>query len=146
MTTALTRTIARLLLLPTLLISAAVLVKGYASVGDGFSAGVIAAVGVLLQYLSFGYRAVEESFPWLRFSPYLAFGGLLLALAVAFLPTLSGQAVLTHSPPPGGEVAHFGALELHTAVLFDLGVYGIVLGFTVHAMRAIAQVSRRGAP
>ena len=58
-TTVLTRMVARLLLAPVLVVAAAVLVKGYADVGDGFAAGVIAALGVLLQYLAFGRAAVR---------------------------------------------------------------------------------------
>ena len=61
MTTALTRMVARLLLAPVLVVAVAVLIKGYADVGDGFAAGVIAALGVLLQYLAFGRAAVERA-------------------------------------------------------------------------------------
>jgi hypothetical protein len=52
MSTILTLTVARLILLPTLVTAIAILVKGYASVGDGFSAGVIASTGVVIQFLS----------------------------------------------------------------------------------------------
>src|SRR3712207_5601760 len=44
-----TRAIARLLYLPTLLVAAAILVKGFVETGDGFSAGVVGALGVLLR-------------------------------------------------------------------------------------------------
>ncbi|HEU4898811.1 MAG TPA: MnhB domain-containing protein, partial [Actinomycetota bacterium] len=63
MTTALTRMVARLLLVPVLMVAAAFLIKGYVDVGDGFGAGVIAALGVLLQYLAFGRAAVERVLP-----------------------------------------------------------------------------------
>ena len=42
MTSLPTRHVARLMLAPVLMIALAVLVKGYADVGDGFAAGVIA--------------------------------------------------------------------------------------------------------
>jgi hypothetical protein len=38
-----TRAVARLLYLPTLLVAAAILVKGFVETGDGFSAGVVGA-------------------------------------------------------------------------------------------------------
>jgi multicomponent Na+:H+ antiporter subunit B len=38
-TTVLTRAVSRLLLAPVLMVAAAVLIKGYADVGDGFAAG-----------------------------------------------------------------------------------------------------------
>ena len=102
MTTVLTRMVARLLLGPVLVVAVAVLVKGYADVGDGFAAGVIAALGVLLQYLAFGRAAVERALP-VRRAAQLAIGGLLVALAVAFVPVLAGGAPLQHAPGPGRE-------------------------------------------
>jgi multisubunit Na+/H+ antiporter MnhB subunit len=128
--TVLTRTVARLLLLPTLMVALGVLVKGYSQTGDGFSAGVIAATGVLLQYLAFGRRAVRRVLP-----PGLVrvavVGGLLLALLLAFVPTLFGRPVLTHAPAPDQAVSSLGTLELHTAVLFDVAVFCLVFGFVV---------------
>jgi multisubunit Na+/H+ antiporter MnhB subunit len=59
-TTVLTRMVARLLLVPVLMVTTAILIKGYVDVGDGFAAGVIAALGVLLQYLAFGRAAVRR--------------------------------------------------------------------------------------
>jgi multisubunit Na+/H+ antiporter MnhB subunit len=126
----LTRTVARLLLLPILMVAIATLVKGYSQTGDGFSAGVIAAVAILLQYLVFGRRAVRHVLPP-AVAPEAVLFGLLLALLVAFVPTLLGEPVLTHAPPPGREVISFGTLALHTAVLFDVAVFGLVFGFVV---------------
>lgn len=136
MTTALTRMVARLLLGPVLVVAVAVLVKGYADVGDGFAAGVIAALGVLLQYLAFGRAAVEPALP-VRRAAQLAIGGLLVALAVAFVPVLAGGAPLQHGPAPGGKVVHLGSLELLTAVAFDVGVFALVLGLAVAFIQLI---------
>jgi multicomponent Na+:H+ antiporter subunit B len=136
-TTVLTRAVARLLLAPVLMVAAAVLVKGYADVGDGCAAGVIAALGVLLQYLAFGRAAVEQALP-VRRAAQLAVGGLLLALAVAFLPVLGGGAPLQHAPAPGYEVVKLGSLELIGAVAFDVGVFALVLGMVVATIGLIA--------
>lgn len=137
MTTLMTQTVARLLLAPSLVISAAILVKGYASVGDGFSAGVVAALGVLAQYLAFGYREADRLLP-VRLAPAGAIAGLLLALAVTFASVLRGEPLLTHAPPPGAHVVRLGTLELITAVVFDVGVFLLVLGATVGILRAVA--------
>jgi multicomponent Na+:H+ antiporter subunit C len=67
-TTTLTRMVARGLLAPILVVAAAILVKGYADVGDGFAAGVVAALGVLLQILAFGREEVAAALP-LRHAP-----------------------------------------------------------------------------
>jgi multisubunit Na+/H+ antiporter MnhB subunit len=130
MSTLLTRTIARLLLLPTLMVAVATMIKGYAEAGDGFSAGVIAATAILLQYLAFGRRAVHHVLPAFL-APAAVFFGLLLALVLAFLPSVLGQPPLTHVPSPGAPVVSLGALAVHTAVLFDLAVFFLVFGFVV---------------
>ena len=130
LSTILTRTVARLLLLPTLVVAVAVLVKGYSQTGDGFSAGVIAATGVLLQYVAFGRRAVSRVVP-AGLAPTAVVVGLLLALLLAFVPTLFGRPVLTHAPAPDEAVVSLGTLALHTAVLFDVAIFCLVFGFVV---------------
>lgn len=136
----LTQAIARLLLVPTLVIAVAVLVKGYADIGDGFSAGVVAALGILLQYLAFGRAETERLLP-IRFVPLLAFVGLLVALAIAAIPLLRGEALLTHFPEAGGKVVHLGTVELITAVGFDVAIFLLVLGAAVGIIHAIAVVA-----
>jgi multisubunit Na+/H+ antiporter MnhB subunit len=135
-----TRTVARLLLLPTLVTALAILVKGYTQPGDGFSAGVVAALGVLLQLMVFG-REEAEKIPGVRRAGALAFVGLLAALALALAPLLFGDAVLTHYPPPGAKVGHFGTLEFITPVLFDCAVFLLVFGFVVGSVGAISRAT-----
>jgi len=144
-TTALTQTVARLVFLPALMVAMATLVKGYADTGDGFTAGVIAALAVLLQVVAFGVDEVERRLP-LRAAPSVAFAGVVLALVVAFLPVLFGRPIMTHAPAPGAAVIHLGTLELITAVVFDVGVFLLVLGFTVSTIGLIAHLRRRESP
>lgn len=137
-TSILTQVISRLLLAPILVIALAVMVKGYVDVGDGFSAGVIAALGMLLQYLVFGPGLTERLLPMRRL-PALAFIGLLLALVVALVPVFAGDPLLTHLPRPGNEVVELGTLELITAVAFDAAIFLLVLGAAVGIIHAIAR-------
>ncbi len=137
MTSVMTQLLARLLLAPILLVALAVLVKGYPDVGDGFAAGVIAGLGILLQYLAFGREEAARMLP-IRFVPSLAFAGLLLALAVAFWPLLRGDAIFTHLPRPGSEPIHVGTLELITAFAFDVSIFLLVTGAVVGIIHAIA--------
>lgn len=138
MSTAMTQHVARLLLLPIFMIALAVVVKGYADTGDGFAAGVIAALGVLLQYLAFGHEAAERM-RIVRYAPLGALLGLFLALLLAFVPVLFGEPVLTHLPRVGEHAVHFGTLEFITPALFDVGVLLVVYGFAVGAIGAIAR-------
>ena len=142
MTTVLTQTIARLLLLPTLTVALATLVKGYADTGDGFTAGVIAALAVLIQYVAFGAPEVARFLP-VRHAPAVAFAGLALALVVTFAPVLRGEPIMTHAPPPGASVVHLGTVELITAVLFDVGVFLLVFGFFVSILESVARAGER---
>lgn len=132
--------VARALLLPTWMIAFAMLVKGYVETGDGFSAGVIAALGVLIQYLAFGTDVAEKMLP-VRYATQLAAVGLLLSLAVAFLPVAFGDPVMTHWPPVGDKPVHLGSLELISAVTFDIGVFLLVVGFCIGVIDLIAHLT-----
>jgi multisubunit Na+/H+ antiporter MnhB subunit len=135
--TALTRMVARMLLPPTLVVALAILVKGYVDVGDGFSAGVIVALGLLLQSLAFGRDAVAEALP-LRHGLTLAFTGLGITAAVLAAPVALGDAPLTHWPPPGDEAIHIGTLEVITAVGFDVGIFLLVAGSVIAILDALS--------
>lgn len=143
MTTAITQLASRLLFLPILMLSFAVLIKGYADIGDGFSAGVIASLGLILQAVAFGAREFDR-LPLSRMAPLATFVGLFLALCTAFGPVLFGNPILYHYPPAGAKVTHFGSLEFITPVIFDIGVYLVVIGFSVGATAAVArEIERR---
>lgn len=129
---------ARIVFLPSWVIAIAIMLKGYADVGDGFSAGVIAALGVLLQGLAFGAEELDQ-ITVSRIAPILSFVGLVLALLTAFVPILFGENLFTHWPGINEHAVHFGALEFITPVLFDIGVFLIVYGFCVGGLHAIAR-------
>ncbi len=129
---------ARLLLVPGLVISIAVVLHGYADVGDGFSAGVIAALVVLLQGLAFGADELDRIFV-ARIAPILSLVGLFIALLTAFVPLMLGDNLFTHRPGINEPVFVFGVLEFMTPVLFDIGVYLVVYGFCVGGVHAIAR-------
>ena len=128
---------AKLLLMPIWMVAFAILIKGYVDTGDGFSAGVVAALAVLMQYVVFGVEQVESI--WIvRHARRLAAGGLLIATTVAFGPVLLGDPIMTHYPRPGEDVIHFGSLELLTAMFFDVGVFLLVVGFCISSIDLIA--------
>ena len=142
MTTELTRLVARMLLLPSFMVALGVMIKGYADVGDGFSAGVTAALGVALQIMAFGTQELSR-LAVVRLAPRGTFLGLFIALLTAFVPAIRGQALFTHWPPAGEEAVHFGTLEFITAVAFDVGVFLVVFGFSVGVIASIARAQAR---
>jgi multisubunit Na+/H+ antiporter MnhB subunit len=135
----LTESVARLLLAPALMVAAAMLVKGYVDVGDGFSAAVVVTLAVALQYLVLGARRTEEEIPVLRHAPRVAIAGLLIALASGFFSVLLGDPIFTHEPARGDRPLHIGRLELMTPVLFDVGVFLLVAGALVALIHHLAQ-------
>lgn len=133
-------TVAPRLLGPALMVAAAIIVKGYADVGDGFSAGVIVALAISLRYITLGPDVTERSLPILRHSPVVASCGLLIALAVGFAGVVVGDPPFTHYPGPGGHVTTIGTLELITAVIFDVGVFLLVTGALVTLVHHLARL------
>jgi multicomponent Na+:H+ antiporter subunit B len=125
---------------PAVMIAAAIIVKGYTDVGDGFSAGVIVALAIALRYVTLGIERTERSLRVLAHSQVIAAGGLLLALAVGFLPVAAGDPPFTHRPGPGAEVVKLGTLELISAVAFDVGVFLLVCGVLVTLVHQLARL------
>lgn len=138
-TTALTQLVARIFLPASAMVAMATLIKGYTDTGDGFSAGVILSLGVLIQFVSFGYQSTINRLRVLSYAAPMAYGGVLLALLVTFIPVLRGDPIMTHTPRPAEHVVHIGSIELLTAVLFDVAVFFLVFGFCVGAMGFIAR-------
>lgn len=142
MTTYLTKTAARILLIPIFLFALGVMVKGYADIGDGFSAGVIASLGVALQVMVFGPAELTR-LPVVQLAPRGTFVGVFIALLTAFVPAARGEPLMRHWPYAGESVVHFGTLEFITAVAFDVGVFLVVFGFGVGVTAAIARSQAR---
>jgi multisubunit Na+/H+ antiporter MnhB subunit len=128
------------LLGPAVMVAAAVLVKGYGDVGDGFSAAVIVALAIALRYIALGSERAERGLPILRHAPVIAACGLLMALAVGFAPVAVGEPPFTHAPAAGAGVVKIGRLELITAVAFDVGVFLLVCGALVTVVHLLARL------
>jgi len=71
-------------------------------------------------------------------APATALGGLALAVAVLAVPFALGGAPFEHWPPAGEAAVHVGSLELISAVVFDVGVFLLVLGAAVTIIDALA--------
>ncbi|MGN6871653.1 MAG: MnhB domain-containing protein [Solirubrobacteraceae bacterium] len=134
------------LLGPALMVAAAIIVRGYTDVGDGFSAGVVVALAVALRYVALGVDGAESTLPILRRAPAAAVAGLLIALASGFFSLASGDPPFTHEPGPGEHAIKIGTLELITAVLFDIGVLLLVTGALVTLVHQLARLTEGPEP
>ncbi len=116
------------------------LLRGHDQPGGGFAAGIAMATGFLLQYLAGGARWVEER---LRILPvrWIAVG-LITSVATGLGSLVFGYPFLTsyfqYTPIP-----YIGKMPMASAMLFDLGVFSLVVGATVLMLIAIAHQSLR---
>jgi multicomponent K+:H+ antiporter subunit A len=133
----------RLLLPLAILVSLFFLLRGHNAPGGGFVGGLMLATAVILQYLVGGTLWVESH---LRIHPiyWMAFG-LLGALFAGAGAWLAGTPFLT-SQAWHGSLPLIGELHLSTVLLFDLGVYMVVVGATILMLVAIAHQSLRSHP
>ena len=100
------------LLAPAIMLAIALIVKGYAEVGEGFSAGVIVALAVGLRYVTLGRGRADRTLPFARRADVVATAGLLIAFAFGFAGLIVGQPPFTHLPLHGEPVISIGRLEL----------------------------------
>jgi multicomponent Na+:H+ antiporter subunit B len=116
------RSSARYVLLASLALSLFVLLRGHNEPGGGFIGGLIGALGFVFHALALGSGATRRA---LRLDP-IAWAGLgLVAAAIAGLPAL-----LRHAEPFLTQQWILGT-PIGTTLLFDLGVYLVVIGFAL---------------
>lgn len=130
----------RLLLPMAAMVSAYLLLRGHNAPGGGFVGGLVLAIAVILQYMAGGTVWVESR---TRIHPsyWMALGLLSAAVAgagacLASYPFLTALTVHLHLPL-------IGEVHLSSVLLFDLGVYMLVIGATVLMLIAIAHQSLR---
>lgn len=116
------------------------LIRGHDLPGGGFAGGITMSIAIVLQYMAGGTRVAEAR---LRVRPLPWIGiGLLVAVLTGAGAFLFGYPFLSSSFRYL-ELPLFGAVPLATALLFDLGVFALVVGATALILVAIAHQSIR---
>jgi multisubunit Na+/H+ antiporter MnhB subunit len=111
---------------PTLvLFSVYLLVVGHDSPGGGFAGGLLGSAALLLVYLAYGDRGVWKTLPT---DPEIIAGvGLTFAAGAAMLGmVVEGQLLAAISA--SAEVPLLGDVKVSSVLLFDTGVYLVVVG------------------
>ncbi|AWM59857.1 MnhB domain-containing protein [Pseudomonas songnenensis] len=110
----------RILFILMLAVSLFVLYRGHNEPGGGFVGGLIAAAGFATLALA---RGVDVARATLRFEPMTVIGFGILAALLGGLPGLwLDDSFLAH------QWAILGSAHIGTTLLFDIGVYLVVLG------------------
>ena len=112
-----------------LILSLILLYRGHNLPGGGFIGGLMAASSIILLAYAHGWAETEKSLP---IDPLvLMASGLVLAMLSGLPGILAGDVFMKGLWLSPFNVAFLGKVKLGTPLLFDIGVYLAVIGFTV---------------
>lgn len=115
------------------------LLRGHNLPGGGFIGGLGSAISLIMLSLAFGVARTEEI---LRVDPMrLAAIGLGLSLGTALVPLLGGAPFLRHFHFKWEGLPVLGDIEVGTPLLFDLGVFLVVVGVTAKMIFVLSRVN-----
>lgn len=121
-------TVARLVFFLVNVFALYLLLRGHNLPGGGFIAGLVSAISLVLLSLGLGVEAMHRI---LRFDPVrVAAVGLGVAVLTGLAPGLVGRPFLEHFQGHWRGVPWLYELHVGTPLLFDVGVYLVVLGIT----------------
>lgn len=131
------RTVSRFLVGLMLLFSIFLLLRGHNDPGGGFIGGLVAAAGIIVYGIADGPAAVRRI---LRIDPRaIAMAGLLAAIIAGLIAALAGAPFLTGIWTFIGATPTEKGLALGTPLLFDIGVYLVVVGGVVGMVMALEE-------
>ncbi|RZA07292.1 MAG: monovalent cation/H+ antiporter subunit A, partial [Proteobacteria bacterium] len=123
-----------------IVVSIYLFMRGHDLPGGGFVGGLTLSIAFILQYMAGGTRWVEDR---LRILPIIWIGsGLAIALLTGLGSWLFGYPFLT-THFQYADIPWIGRVPLASALLFDLGVFLLVVGSTVLILIALAHQSIR---
>lgn len=124
-------TATRYLMPMLLLLSAFLLFRGHNLPGGGFIGGLVASATFILHSLAYG---VDDTRKLLRVNPLFLIGaGLLTALGSGVAGLLSGRPFMT------GLWGSLEGMHVGTPVVFDVGVYLVVIGAVLTIILSLAE-------
>lgn len=107
---------------------------GHNAPGGGFAGGLVAALALILRYLAGGRAELDETLP-IDAGRTMGTGLFLSAVAVV-APMFFGHPPLT-SGYTSPEIPLIGKVSLPSALVFDAGVYLIVVGLTLYILNSL---------
>jgi multicomponent Na+:H+ antiporter subunit B len=131
------KTVSRFLVGLMLLFSIFLLLRGHNEPGGGFIGGLVAAAGIIVYGIADGPAAVRDI---LRVDPRaIAMAGLFTALLAGVLAAFGGAPFLTGLWTFIGATPGDKGLALGTPLVFDIGVYLVVVGGVLGMVLALEE-------
>lgn len=127
---------ARSVVLSAFVLSIYLLAAGHNQPGGGFIGGLVAGAAVALAYVAGGLDDVRRLVP-LRPWTILG-GGLVVAAGSALVPLVLGHNVLDQDFVTF-DIFLLGKVKATSALIFDTGVYGVVLGMVLMAFEGLGE-------
>ncbi len=126
---------ARVVFLIIIMFSINLFFSGHYTPGGGFVGGLMAAGAIILLLLAYDLKTLRRMIPIDNRKAITI--GLAIAVLIPILLMLFGNPLFTHQHTYI-ELPIFGEVALHTAVLFDVGVYVTVAGTTLLIITLLA--------
>lgn len=130
----------RLLLPVTVLVSVYYLLRGHDEPGGGFVGGIMMATAIILQYMVEGTMRVESRS---HINPQYWIGWGLICAAIAALSSWYSAQSFLSAQAWELTLPFFGNLSISSVLIFDVGVFLLVVGATVLVLVALAHQSLR---
>ena len=127
-------TTVRLVFDAVVVLSIYLLVAGHNQPGGGFVGGLVAGAAIALRYIAGGIDAVRTTVP---IRPWSVLGiGLALAASMAVIPLFVGDAPLDNAKVEW-DLPLLGLVKATSALIFDTGVYLVVVGLVLMIFEAL---------
>lgn len=132
----------RLIFHTMLIVSLYLLFSGHNQPGGGFTGGLMAGTALIVRYLAGGRYELGEALP--LHAGYLLGAGMSIATVAALAPLAFGGAVL-QTVVLDFTLPLWGDVHLASALVFDTGVYVLVVGLVLDVLRSLgAEIDRHG--
>ncbi len=116
----------RLLLI---IIAVVALLRGHNYPGGGFIGGLLAGLSIAFKSLAYDVESVKRN---LKISPQNLIGLGLSTVFISLLPSIFKQAEFMQAYWTKIDIYNFFTLKLGTPLIFDIGVFFVVIGIVIH--------------
>ncbi|MCE4050974.1 MULTISPECIES: Na(+)/H(+) antiporter subunit B [Bacillaceae] len=128
------QTTTKIVLFIILIFSVFIFFTGHYTPGGGFVGGLLTSGAIVLLLLAFDLKTVKKILPFNYM--YMIATGLLFSIGTGAGALLFNIPFLTHAYTHI-DIPILGDLSLHTATIFDLGVFLVVVGVTMTIIQTI---------